>query len=353
GLSGIEKKRIYNNIVSLSQNQTILIVDHHKNFLSVAKKVFALGNGGGKNSGNIINTADYLKSQDIIFLKPITNVSEEKYIVINNDVYSYKGVNIKIVMNSLNIIIGKSGIGKSTLLREYLKQFFENYQYVSQKNLLGNKNSCVATLLNINNKIFEMFSDKFGKDKKFFSNLTGSKNVCRHCSGAGYIEIGAEYSNSVKICCNECRGTGFGIVLQKYKIGAKSIFDIWGMTIDEFILYCQEYNVKLINILLQAQSLLLGHLCIGQSSVTLSGGENIRIKVLKSANSSAEIIGIDEPFRGLNSTEISVLLSFFRDISKNNKTIIVADHEEDSFVSFDKVISLENIDDFLVEKCIK
>lgn len=133
----------------------------------------------------------------------------------------------------MNLIIGYSGVGKSTLLREYLPQYFESYLYINQKPLLGNKNSCVATVLDISNKISELYAKKHKKDKKFFSNLTGNDGMCPVCAGAGYIEYGDDYHQSMRIECRECEGTGFNKILKKYKIKGASIFDVWKMTLDE------------------------------------------------------------------------------------------------------------------------
>lgn len=87
--------------------------------------------------------------------------------VINSNIYSFNGINVSIAMRCMNLIFGKSGVGKSTLLREYLPQYFENYAYISQKPLTGNSNSNVATILDIFVRITELFAKKYGKDRKF------------------------------------------------------------------------------------------------------------------------------------------------------------------------------------------
>ena len=89
---------------------------------------------------------------------------------------------------------------------------------------------------------------------------------------------------------------------------------------------------------------------LGQLTSTLSGGENIRIKVLKSLKSTAEIYGIDEPFRGLNNFEMHKVAGFLSKMVTDGKTIIVVDHEEEAFKYFSKHIELIKNNDWLEEK---
>ena len=177
GLSGEEKKSIYDNVVSLSKKHTVVIVDHGDTFYKAADKIIALGEKGGNAGGKLIDVDSFLKKQSSI--KKITPVAvgNQTKIKLKSCIYKYKGVDISIADNCMNLIIGYSGVGKSTLLREYLPQYFESYLYINQKPLLGNKNSCVATVLDISNKISELYAKKHKKDKKFFSNLTGNDGM--------------------------------------------------------------------------------------------------------------------------------------------------------------------------------
>jgi len=339
GLSGADKLSVYNNIVQLSKHHTLLVVDHHETFVSEAKTIIALGEGSGRNGGYLINASKYLDSQRVILNYKPLEIAKTIPVSLDSMVYKYKGVTLEIADNRLNAVLGKSGIGKSTLLREYFPQFFEQYTYINQKPLTGNKNSSVATLLDIFDHITDSFASKFGKDKQFFSNHTGCEGACPFCSGAGYIDYGTDYQIQAKIECRECNGTGFNKVLKKYKIDSKSIFDIWSMTIDEAVGFYQ-MNKRIVDTLKKASEILLGHLQLGQPTSTLSGGENIRIKIIKSANSTASVFGIDEPFRGLGRTEIFAMIKFLDMFINKKKTIVIADHEEESFCFFTKRILL-------------
>lgn len=181
-------------------------------------------------------------------------------------------------------------------------------------------------------------------------NLSGSEGSCSICGGTGKLIYGTDNNDRVSVICKDCKGTGFNKNLLKYTIQGKNIFDIWNMTIDEAVEYYASQSLKITETLQKAQEILLGHLQLGQLTLTLSGGENIRIKILKSLKTTTEIYGIDEPFRGLNNFEMYKVALFLSNIVNNGKTIIVVDHEENAFKYFSKKIELIKKDSWLIEK---
>lgn len=340
GLSGNEKKMIYESIIDLSRKHTLVIVDHSDIFVKSAKSIVALGEESGKNGGNLIDAKKYLSEQRKLFPNLPQTVGKPIKVLLKSKIYQYQGAEIELAENCLNLITGASGIGKSTLIREYFPQFFESYSYVNQRPILGNRNSNVATSLDIANEIFSTFARKFKKDKKYFSNNTGNEGCCPACLGAGFIEYGSEKTSLLHIECAECAGTGFNKNLIKHKINEKSIFDVWRMTIDEATYFFNNVNPKISAMLLDASAILLGHLIIGQPTSTLSGGENIRIKLLKVRSSKSAVLGVDEPFKGLSITEIHSVVAFLVSMVKKGKTVVVIDHNEQAYPYFAKRIEL-------------
>lgn len=348
GLSGEEKKSIFNNVVTLAKKHTVVLVDHGDTFYKVANNVIALGEKGGNAGGKLINAKQYLLMQNEVGDFAPALVRTRTKIQLNSKIYKYKGVDVSVADNCMNLITGYSGVGKSTLLREYLPQFFESYLYINQKPLLGNKNSSVATALDISNKISELFAKKHKKDKKFFSSLTGNDGMCPVCQGAGYIEFGNDYHQSTRIECRECEGTGFNKILKKYKIKGKSIFDVWKMTLDDAKDYFEENDKTVAKICETASEIMLGHLRVGQPTGTLSGGENIRVKIMKASKSKAKVIGVDEPFKGLSNLEINAVARYLDNIREKEKTLIVIDHTSGIEKYFSEWIALKNQNEVLV-----
>ncbi|MEX5285377.1 hypothetical protein QCO44_06960 [Selenomonas sputigena] len=340
GLSGEEKRSVFECVVDLAKRHTVVIVDHSDIFVSVSKKIIALGESGGVHGGFIIDAKKYLAKQSIRNTINILPVQSMERVSIHNPVYSYVGVDIEIGKGCMNLITGHSGIGKSTLLREYFPQYFDHYLYINPKPLLGNKNSSVATALDVSIDISNLFAVKHKKDRRFFSNQTGCTGMCPVCMGAGYIEYGNGYDSKIRFLCKDCAGTGFNKILQKYRVAGKNIFDVWNMTIDETIEYFSGMNNKIIHYLEEANSLLLGHLRMGQPVATLSGGENIRVKVLKAMKSKAKVFGVDEPFKGLSNTEIFCVVQYLNRLCQKDRTVIVVDHSEAIEQYFAKHIEL-------------
>jgi excinuclease UvrABC ATPase subunit len=155
------------------------------------------------------------------------------------------------------------------------------------------------------------------------------------------------------LVCGECDGLGFDTTLKKYKMFGKSILDIWNMTLNEGISYFEVADKKIAKKLMVAQKLSLGHLKIGQATSTLSGGENIRIKLIRVDSSSASCIGDDEPFKGLNSSEIFQVVKYLIEIRDRGKTIVVVDHTEVAIPYFDQRIKLKVDNGIIGEKVIK
>lgn len=353
GLSGAEKKSIFDNVVSLAKKHTVVLVDHGDTFYKVADKIIALGEKGGSAGGKLIDVESFLKKQNGIKRIAPPKVSTQTAVELNSSIYKYKGVKVSFADNCMNLITGYSGVGKSTLLREYLPQYFESYLYINQKPLLGNKNSCVATVLDISNKISELYAKKHKKDKRFFSSLTGNDGMCPVCAGAGYIEYGDVNHQSTRIECRECEGTGFNKILKKYKIKGASIFDVWKMTLEEAVDFFEDTDKSISKICSTASEIMLGHLHIGQPTGTLSGGENIRIKIMKASRSTARVIGVDEPFKGLSNIEIDAVAMFLNKIREKGCTLIVIDHTAGVEDYFSQWIQIENINDILCGRIMK
>ena len=350
GLSGEERISVYKNAIELARHHTLLIVDHSDTFVEKAKTVIALGEKSGIYGGHLINANQFIESQNIrkhIARIPTNSIEN---IEIRNKVFGFHGVRIQLALNNMNLFTGRSGVGKTTLLREYLPQYYDAYEYLSQKPLFGNKNSSVATALDVFTRMLNLFSIRCSKEKNFFINLVDGKGACPKCNGAGYLEFGD--SPKVKLICKECQGTGFNPQLRRYKVADKSIFDIWELTIDEALIYFSEIEKSIFKTLAYAKDLLLGHLKIGQLTSTLSGGENIRLKILKTSKTTKKVIGLDEPYKGLGNTEIDCVSQYFYRLLSDGKTLVVVEHNEQSFDYFQVKNELIEVDHWLVTRAL-
>lgn len=350
GLSSKEKDVVYENIIRLRQKHTLLIVDHHEIFIKDAANVIALGEGGGHKGGSIIDADQYIERQRTLFPYEVPERGHLKRLMATNSVYQYKGFDINIAVGKLNLILGASGVGKSTLLREYFPQVLDVYLYISQKPISGNVRSTVATSIGVSNSIVQIFARQFKQNKSFFSNLSSAEGKCPTCSGTGILIFGSGEQSQVVLNCDDCKGTGFSNKLSKYIINGKNILDIWQMTVEEGVAFFRTVDERVCATLETAQKLLLGYLQIGEKTQNLSGGENIRIKLMAVLTAKNKIIGIDEPFKGLNSEEIYTVILSLDELTRMGKTIVVADHEESALRYFPNRIVLINNRGVLTEE---
>lgn len=350
GLSSQEKEVVYENITRLKQKHTLLVVDHHEVFIKDAANVIVLGESGGHKGGSIIDTDRYIEKQRIIFPYVVAEHGHLKRLLSTNSIYQYKGFDIAIAEGKLNLILGASGVGKSTLLREYFPQLFDDYLYINQKPIGGNIRSTVASNIGISNSIAQVFVKKFNQSKSFFSNLSCAEGMCTTCAGTGILVFGSESQSQITLKCEDCKGTGFSNKLSKYTIDGKSIHDIWQMAVEEGATFFRPIDERICTTLEAAKKLLLGYLQIGEKTQNLSGGENIRVKLMAALAAKNKIIGIDEPFKGLNSEEIYSIILSLDELTQRGKTIVVADHEESALRYFPNRIVLINNDGVLTEK---
>ena len=130
GLSGEERDSVYRNVVGLCPKHTVVVVDHSDVFVKNSKNLIALGETGGKNGGYLIDASKYLKDEKRAFEFEVAPAKKECLVDIQGDIYTYEGVKISVGIGAMNLITGKSGVGKSTLLREYFPQFFDKYEYM-------------------------------------------------------------------------------------------------------------------------------------------------------------------------------------------------------------------------------
>lgn len=341
GLSGRERDAVRDNVRRLTAAHTLVVVDHSGAFVNDSENIIALGTGGGREGGKLVDAGAFLREQRLMRSLKVVKPTSSLRLKVRSQVYDFGGCDLSIGTDCLNLIIGDSGVGKSTLLREYMPQVLEHYLYIDQKPIMGNKHSYVATALGVFDRITELFAKEHGRDKSFFSNQFGCEGACAKCNGAGYVEYGNGEAR-VRLTCAECGGTGFNRRLDKFALSSKTMLDVWDMTVDEASVFLRPLDARVADLLDMASSILLGHLVIGQPSSTLSGGENVRIKLLKAYRSSAKTIGLDEPFRGLDNREVFHVARYLDLLRAHGKTIVAIDHTESARGYFANCITLRN-----------
>jgi len=333
----------YDNIVSYlkqiqKSNNSLMLIEHNKYFLSKCDTLIKVGPGSGKKGGYLIEP----KLENIKFQFKEKKQKLNNFIQLNNiNINNVKNQTIKFPEKSITSIIGKSGSGKSSVAL-FIEKKIDNVIYISQKNLKGNIKSTLASVLEINKHIAQAFSKKYNKDYHFFMPNSGSKIICQNCNGQGVIKYERSFEEDIIITCPECNGSLFNKESLKYTIDNNiSLYDIYNFTIDEL------NNLKSINkfdkFIELSNYLSLGHLSLNRKTNTLSGGELKRVKIIKTLLNKSlknKILIIDEPSAGLDENSALRVLNIIKKYKQDSKSIILIEHNPYIFFETDFIIEL-------------
>jgi excinuclease ABC subunit A len=384
GLHPQEVNNLLDVIFNLKNNgNTVIIVEHNRQILENAEHIIDVGPGAGTHGGKIIfngsantffnsnihesKTKQYLQKQ-INFKTPGT--SHKKFIEIHGaSANNLKNIDVKFIINGLNVVTGLSGAGKSTLVNFTLSRYFlkklnkakENYgkfASISNDNLIEQihivdqapigktPRSNPATYTGLSDELRNLFASlddakKKGFAKKHFSfNTKGGR--CEKCEGAGYEQIGMQMLGTVEVVCSVCNGKQFKNEILQIKYKNKSIADIYAMTISEAAHFFDD-QPKIKKYLQSLLNVGLGYLKLNQRSSTLSGGEARRVKLAKSLVKIPKkhtIYIIDEPSSGLHAYDIEVMLDNLNSLIKAGHTVVLVEQNEMFIKNADHLIEL-------------
>ncbi len=383
---GLHQRDNFKLIESLKQlrdnDNTVIVVEHDKDIMNNADFIIDIGPGAGKLGGNIVAqgnpkeldinssiTAKYLnKKHGEVFKNKISKNS--KHIKINNATgNNLKSVNVTIPLNCFVCVTGVSGSGKSTLINDTLFPILNKHFYNSVKNPLEYKSvkgineldkviginqspigrtprSNPATYTGIFNHIRDLYAQlpeskiRGYKPGRFSFNVKGGR--CETCVGAGMKLIEMNFLPDVYVKCDDCNGKRYNRETLEVKFKGKSINDVLNMTVDEALIFFKDINfiADKIRVLKEVG---LGYIHLGQSSITLSGGEAQRIKLsseLGKKQTGNTLYIMDEPTTGLHHEDINLLLSVVKKLIKLGNSVLVIEHNMDVILASDYIIDL-------------
>lgn len=283
-----------------------------------------------------------------------------------------RGINVKFPLNVMTVVTGVSGSGKSTLVsnifyralkREYSEmserpgEFIslegdihavKDIEFVDQNPIGKSSRSNPVTYIKAYDEIRKLFAEQplakqMGYSSGYFSfNTDGGR--CEECKGEGTITVEMQFMADLRLECESCHGKRFKKEVLEVKFKEKSIYDILEMTVNQAIEFFTEHKqTKIIKKLLPLQHVGLGYIKLGQSSSTLSGGENQRVKLayfLSLEKASPTIFIFDEPTTGLHFHDIKKLLEAFDALIGRGHTIVIIEHNMDVIKCADYVIDL-------------
>lgn len=283
-----------------------------------------------------------------------------------------KGINVEIPLNVMTVVTGVSGSGKSSLIKgilypalkrhigevcdtpgEYSKlsgdiTAIKHVEFVDQNPIGKSSRSNPATYVKAYDAIRDLMAEQplakqMGFTPQFFSfNTDGGR--CEECKGAGEITVEMQFMADIVLPCEACHGKRFKHDILEVRFHGKNISDILDMTISEAIEFFTSHGQSLIvKRLMPLYDVGLGYIRLGQSSSTLSGGENQRVKLAYFIGQEKQVPTMfifDEPTTGLHFHDINRLLKSFAALIERGHTILIIEHNMDVIKCADHIIDM-------------
>lgn len=399
---GLHSRDTYRLIHVLKQLQslgnTVIVVEHDEDIMRASDYLIDVGPNAGRLGGEIVfqgnannitteslstypqsYTVRYLTHTDTIEVpksrRPWNMFIELKGCRMNN----LRGIDVKFPLHVLNVVTGVSGSGKSSLIKgilypalkrhfdevadtlgEYMAlegdwQQISHVEFVDQNPIGKSTRSNPATYIKAYDVIRQLFAEQplskqMGFTPQYFSfNADGGR--CDECKGAGVITVEMQFMADLELECEACHGHRFKRDILDVRFEGKNIDDVLNMTVNEAIeFFSQAVQNKANNLakniadrLKPLDDIGLGYIKLGQSSSTLSGGENQRVKLayfIGQEKQQPTLFIFDEPTTGLHFHDIKRLLTAFESLINRGHTIIVIEHNMDVIKCADHVIDL-------------
>lgn len=349
GLHYRDIKSIIQSTRDLIENDnTVIAIEHNKQYIASADNVIQLGPVGGPKGGYIIDVKK--KKSDYKYKLSFKPIEEFKSYITISDINfrNIKHQDVRIPIGAITCVTGVSGSGKTTLTSvvsscferknsAYCKSFeagntIKRVLRVNQAPIGKTPRSTIVSYLEIYDEIRTLFSKTESAKKMKISASSFSMNVkggrCECCQGTGLQKIELNYLPSSYITCPECNGKRFNDKILSVTYNGKTIQEVLETPISDIIDIFEDTS-KVYSVLSSMIELGLGYLKLGQMSMNLSGGEAQRIKLAKALGVSSKghnLYILDEPTSGLNEVDIERFENILLSLQKNNDTIIIVEH---------------------------
>ena len=332
----------------IDNDNTVIAIEHNKQYIASADNVILLGPVGGPKGGYIIDVKK--KKSDYKYKLTFKDTEDtQRYITISDiNFRNIKHQDVRIPIGAITCVTGVSGSGKTTLTSvvsscferknsAYCKSFetgntIKRVLRVNQAPIGKTPRSTIVSYLEIYDEIRTLFSKTESAKKMKISASSFSMNVkggrCECCQGTGLQKIELNYLPSSYITCPECGGRRFNDKILSVTYNGKTIQEVLETPISEIIDIFEDTS-KVYSVLTSMIELGLGYLKLGQMSMNLSGGEAQRIKLAKALGVSSKghnLYILDEPTSGLNEVDIERFENILLSLQEYGDTIIIVEH---------------------------
>lgn len=331
------------------KGNTVLVVEHDKDIISIADEVIDVGPLAGKNGGQILFQGSY---ESLLLSGTLTGNAMKEVIpfkdnprkpkgwlpVRDANLHNLKNVDVDIPLGILTVVTGVAGSGKSSLIRDvFANQYEDRVVLVDQSAITATGRSTACTYLGFFDEIRKVFANATGKDASIFS--FNSKGACPACKGRGFITTELVFMDPVTTKCEYCDGTRYSDEALECKYKGKNIVDVLNMSVEDAAVFFED-NVKIKKYLDALLETGLPYLSLGQPLSTLSGGERQRVKLAKELNKKGNVYVLDEPTTGLHASDVKNIMALLDGIIERGNTVIVIEHNTDVMKMADYIIDI-------------
>ena len=394
GLHSRDTQRLINVLHKLRDiGNTVVVVEHDEEIMDAADYIVDVGPKAGRLGGEIVYqgalpapgtpvpddsqsyTLRYLAGQLEIPVPEKRRSWRDSIKIEGASEHNLKNVDVEFPLGVMTVVTGVSGSGKSTLVRDILWRALVRHlgdsgdapgsfrrmagslaqvkavEFVDQNPIGRSSRSNPATYLKAYDEIRSLFADQqrakqLGFSPAYFSfNTDGGR--CEMCKGEGTITIEMQFMADITIECEECHGKRFKHDVLEVAYRDKNINDVLDMTVDQAIEFfgadTSAVCKRIVRRLQPLSDVGLGYIKLGQSSSTLSGGENQRVKLayfLSLDKQQPTVFIFDEPTTGLHFHDIRKLMESFNRLIDKGHTVIIIEHNMDVIKSADHVIDI-------------
>ncbi|MBO7469976.1 MAG: excinuclease ABC subunit UvrA [Bacteroidales bacterium] len=385
GLHQRDNHRLIESLKELRDiGNSIIVVEHDKDTMLAADHIIDIGPGAGVNGGEVVFqgtpqdamhgkglTCDYLQGKKNIEIpkvrrKPLEGQHLKLY---NASGHNLKNVDLDLPLGVMVCVTGVSGSGKSSLINETLYPILSKHFYRSEKNPLPygrieglefidkvieidqapigkTPRSNPATYTKVFDEIRKLYGElpeskiRGYKSGRFSFNVKGGR--CETCQGAGVRVIEMNFLPDVQVQCETCQGKRYNRETLEVRFKGKSINDVLNLTIDEAVVFFENFP-SILQKIKTLQDVGLGYITLGQPSTTLSGGEAQRVKLateLAKRDTGRTLYILDEPTTGLHFEDIKILMEVLNKLVNKGNTVLIIEHNMDVIKMADYIIDM-------------
>lgn len=350
--AGMHPRDVYrmNNLLKKLRDKgnTVLVVEHDKDVISIADHVIDVGPQAGQKGGQIVFagnyqellTADTLTGRAMLKTMPVKQKprrSVGSLSVRDACLHNLKHVDIDIPLGIMTVVTGVAGSGKSTLISQvFANQYEDDIVMVDQGPITATSRSTPASYLGFFDEIRRIMARENGMPDSLFS--FNSAGACPVCGGKGVLVTELAFMDPIVTECEACGGMRYNKEALACTYKEKDIVELLGLTASQAMEIFEDAKIK--KRLGVMQQVGLSYLTLGQPLSTLSGGERQRIKLAKNLGKKGSIIVMDEPTTGLHMSDIENLLKLFDMIVSRGNTLVVIEHNLDVMKQADWIIDI-------------